>query len=251
MSTAFDPGIVKTLAVDNLTSNKVLRTGVHTRSRDAGSSSHAGSEDFAALPLADWVYLRTSFTEDLQDSAFWSQRQEDYRNHRQEALLASPTLDAQVDIETNSKDGDRSSALCDGSHHPGLWSSTQAGVTGCNTDYIQIRDGCSLTAPLMATYCGSSLPPVVRSFSNCLHVRFVSDGSVTGAGFQASYIITPNVCTVNNGGCGSALICVPSGATGKKCLSSQLYAFVIRRVERSAEPNIGECKTTFCISFCT
>ncbi|XP_068115999.1 astacin-like metalloendopeptidase [Hyperolius riggenbachi] len=58
----------------------------------------------------------------------------------------------------------------------------------CSSDYIKIYDGPSKASPLLAgRTCGSSLPPPVVSSSRHLLMEFITDSTVTGSGFQASY----------------------------------------------------------------
>lgn len=52
---------------------------------------------------------------------------------------------------------------------------------------LQIYDGMTEDDPLIGTYCGSNIPPLIISVSNVLFVRFYSDVSVSGAGFNATY----------------------------------------------------------------
>nr|AYH91780.1 deleted in malignant brain tumors 1 protein [Pomacea canaliculata] len=63
-------------------------------------------------------------------------------------------------------------------------------ATGCSADYLQFRDGSSQTSPHIATYCGTAVPPVVRSFSNIMYIVFHTDYSVTGYGFRATFSIS-------------------------------------------------------------
>lgn len=42
--------------------------------------------------------------------------------------------------------------------------------------------------PLKGKYCGDAVPPIIRSTSNVLLVRFYTDSSVDGAGFNATYV---------------------------------------------------------------
>ena len=42
--------------------------------------------------------------------------------------------------------------------------------------------------PSKGKYCGQEVPPIIRSTSNVLLVRFYSDSSVSGAGFNATYV---------------------------------------------------------------
>ncbi|XP_053373742.1 deleted in malignant brain tumors 1 protein-like isoform X2 [Mercenaria mercenaria] len=73
----------------------------------------------------------------------------------------------------------------------------------CSYDYLDIYDGPSLTSPLIGRYCGDGIPSEqIRSTSNTMTINFVTDSSVTRAGFRAAYNTTyykPNyVCYPNN-----------------------------------------------------
>ncbi|XP_069481361.1 embryonic protein UVS.2-like [Ambystoma mexicanum] len=58
----------------------------------------------------------------------------------------------------------------------------------CVSDYVKIYDGDSKTAPvLLNKACGSGLPPPFTSSGNEMLVEFVTDDSITGSGFKASY----------------------------------------------------------------
>ena len=51
-------------------------------------------------------------------------------------------------------------------------------------------DGGNVQAALLGQrFCGTSLPPVLRSTGNLMLLRFVTDGSVAYNGFQANYTI--------------------------------------------------------------
>ncbi|KAI1888819.1 hypothetical protein AGOR_G00172680 [Albula goreensis] len=59
--------------------------------------------------------------------------------------------------------------------------------SGCNNDFLEIREGNS-TGPLVGRFCGSSLPSNYTSLvGHVLWAKFVSDGSVSGAGFRATF----------------------------------------------------------------
>lgn len=58
----------------------------------------------------------------------------------------------------------------------------------CVYDYLEIRDGHEETSPLIGRYCGYRIPGDIKSKSNKLYVKFVSDGSVQKAGFAANYV---------------------------------------------------------------
>ncbi|HEX8329206.1 MAG TPA: CARDB domain-containing protein [Hymenobacter sp.] len=55
-------------------------------------------------------------------------------------------------------------------------------------DYVRIYDGTSVNAPLLASYTGYQLPPLVMATnaSGALTVQFTSDGSATSTGFDAT-----------------------------------------------------------------
>src|SRR5438034_693541 len=47
----------------------------------------------------------------------------------------------------------------------------------CRYDYVEVRDGHSPENALLGKFCGYKIPPVVRSTSNKLLVKFRSDES--------------------------------------------------------------------------
>jgi len=55
-------------------------------------------------------------------------------------------------------------------------------------DYLEIRDGHEESSPLIGRYCGYKIPDDIKSNSNKLYVKFVSDGSVQKAGFAANFV---------------------------------------------------------------
>ncbi|XP_040824205.1 cubilin [Ochotona curzoniae] len=57
----------------------------------------------------------------------------------------------------------------------------------CSKDFVEIREG-NATGQLVGRYCGNSLPHNYSSImGHILWIRFVSDGSGSGTGFQASF----------------------------------------------------------------
>ncbi|KAK7489454.1 hypothetical protein BaRGS_00019253, partial [Batillaria attramentaria] len=60
----------------------------------------------------------------------------------------------------------------------------------CQDDFVEIRDGSTEFSPLLGErYCGTTLPPLIRSTQNLMWIRFRSD-NVTGndeIGFSATY----------------------------------------------------------------
>ena len=57
----------------------------------------------------------------------------------------------------------------------------------CAYDYVEVRDGSSESSPLLGRFCGYDKPGDLKGSSNQLWLKFVSDGSVSKAGFSASF----------------------------------------------------------------
>ena len=58
----------------------------------------------------------------------------------------------------------------------------------CNKDFLEIREGNS-TGPLVSRLCGIRLPSNYTSVTgHILWLRFRSDASVSGVGFQANFV---------------------------------------------------------------
>lgn len=55
----------------------------------------------------------------------------------------------------------------------------------CRAAGLEIRDGGTLVAPLIAKYCGSITPGTLRSSGNTIHVRYFNTVQNPGTGFQA------------------------------------------------------------------
>ncbi|MGH0131801.1 UNVERIFIED_CONTAM: hypothetical protein FKN15_059903 [Acipenser sinensis] len=72
----------------------------------------------------------------------------------------------------------------------------------CTYDYLEIRDGEADDSPLIGHYCGYVKPDDVKSTSNKLWMKFVSDGSINKAGFAANFFKEVDECSrPDNGGC--------------------------------------------------
>jgi len=63
--------------------------------------------------------------------------------------------------------------------------------TGCQYDYVEIFDGKSVNAPNLGRYCGGNMPSPIRSSTNELFLRFISDQTISHTGFVASYTAEP------------------------------------------------------------
>lgn len=64
----------------------------------------------------------------------------------------------------------------------------------CSFDYVEVRNGGTVTSPLIGKYCGSKLPPILTSFSNQLYLTFKSDQSRNYAGFELEWDATATGC---------------------------------------------------------
>ncbi|XP_055631741.1 tolloid-like protein 1 [Toxorhynchites rutilus septentrionalis] len=64
----------------------------------------------------------------------------------------------------------------------------------CAYDYVEVRDGDSADSRLIGVFCGYKTPPDMRSSSNKMFVKFVSDGSVQKAGFLATFVKEVDEC---------------------------------------------------------
>ncbi|XP_039438500.1 tolloid-like protein 1 [Culex pipiens pallens] len=71
----------------------------------------------------------------------------------------------------------------------------------CAYDYVEVRDGDSPDAREIGTFCGYKIPPDVRSTSNKMYVKFVSDPSVQKAGFLATLVKEVDECERNDHSC--------------------------------------------------
>ena len=58
----------------------------------------------------------------------------------------------------------------------------------CVCDYIEIRDGPDAQSALIGTYCGYKMPEDIKSTTNQLYVKFISDRYVNKAGFAATFM---------------------------------------------------------------
>ncbi len=54
-----------------------------------------------------------------------------------------------------------------------------------NFDYIYVYDGTDITAPLLSTLNGTTIPPSIISSGTCITIRITTDGSVQHDGFAA------------------------------------------------------------------
>ncbi|MDO9186715.1 MAG: T9SS type A sorting domain-containing protein [Bacteroidia bacterium] len=68
------------------------------------------------------------------------------------------------------------------------------------SDKVRIYDGSDTTGNLIGTACGNTLPATITSTGGAMYIRFTSDISYSGAGWEASYTSTtapPVYCSGN------------------------------------------------------
>jgi len=58
----------------------------------------------------------------------------------------------------------------------------------CVYDYVEVRDGHEDSSRLLGKYCGHRMPHDVKSTTNKMYVKFVSDASVQKGGFAAVFV---------------------------------------------------------------
>lgn len=58
----------------------------------------------------------------------------------------------------------------------------------CSLDSVTVYEGTAANGTKIQTFCGSNLPPISQSADNVLAIKFVSDSSVSGDGFNAQYV---------------------------------------------------------------
>ncbi|KAK1175725.1 tolloid-like protein 1 isoform X1 [Acipenser oxyrinchus oxyrinchus] len=72
----------------------------------------------------------------------------------------------------------------------------------CAYDYLEVRDGNTENSPLIGRFCGYDKPEDIRSTSNILWMKFISDGTVNKAGFATNFFKEEDECAKpDNGGC--------------------------------------------------
>ncbi|XP_044159787.1 tumor necrosis factor-inducible gene 6 protein [Bufo gargarizans] len=59
--------------------------------------------------------------------------------------------------------------------------------TDCLSDYLEVYDSYDDVHNLVGRFCGDMLPDDIISTGNVMTLKFLSDGSVTGGGFQIKY----------------------------------------------------------------
>lgn len=106
--------------------------------------------------------------------------------------------------------------------------------TVCAYDFVEVRDGSSEKSPLLGRFCGYDKPDDIKSSSNQLWLKFVSDGSVNKAGFAANFF---------KGSSLRQLTCSVFFDSGNSTLSVLLlFFFVLPEVDECSSPDKGHCE---------
>jgi tolkin protein len=71
----------------------------------------------------------------------------------------------------------------------------------CVYDYVEVRDGHEDNSRVIGKFCGHKMPPDVKSTTNKMYVKFVSDASVQKAGFAATFVKEFDECATDTHGC--------------------------------------------------
>ncbi|XP_055381621.1 dorsal-ventral patterning protein tolloid isoform X2 [Condylostylus longicornis] len=71
----------------------------------------------------------------------------------------------------------------------------------CVYDYVEVRDGDNAEARVIGIFCGYKPPPNMKSTSNTMWIKFVSDSSVQKAGFSAIFMKEVDECETAEHGC--------------------------------------------------
>lgn len=59
----------------------------------------------------------------------------------------------------------------------------------CFYDYLEVRDGVSSNADLIAKLCGNTKPSTQHSTASAMYLRFRTDNIIVHKGFKAKYSI--------------------------------------------------------------
>lgn len=85
--------------------------------------------------------------------------------------------------------------------------------SGCRYDYLDVHDGASSSDKRLSRHCGTNVPSPIKSTTNKMHLRFVTDHSINDRGFKITWrSVTPPV------------ICAPSEfkCKNEKCIDRSL-----------------------------
>ncbi|XP_045491488.1 LOW QUALITY PROTEIN: cubilin homolog [Colias croceus] len=61
---------------------------------------------------------------------------------------------------------------------------TAIGISKCDCDFVEIKDGINPDSLVIGTFCGHTLPPEIISSSNLMGIRLSTDGEIVSSGFE-------------------------------------------------------------------
>ncbi|XP_013175197.1 PREDICTED: cubilin-like [Papilio xuthus] len=71
---------------------------------------------------------------------------------------------------------------------------TAIGISTCNCDFVEFRDGINPNSLIIGTYCGHTLPPQIHSTYEYMSVRLATDGEIASSGFEAVLSAKESLC---------------------------------------------------------
>lgn len=97
-----------------------------------------------------------------------------------------------------------------------------------NRDRLNVYNGASITAPLVASVTGVNAPNqpfrIQASTTGCVTVQFVSDGSVVGPGFALTWSCSPLACTGTSFNNPVVINSLPFNQSGTTCNDASNFA---------------------------
>ncbi|CAG5044806.1 unnamed protein product [Parnassius apollo] len=71
---------------------------------------------------------------------------------------------------------------------------TALGMSKCDCDLVEIRDGLNPDSLVIDTYCGHTLPPQIHSSLNHMLIRLKTDGEIASSGFEITLTAKESIC---------------------------------------------------------
>ncbi|CAK1578705.1 unnamed protein product [Parnassius mnemosyne] len=71
---------------------------------------------------------------------------------------------------------------------------TALGISKCDCDLVEIRDGINPDSLVIDTFCGHTLPPQIHSSLNHMLIRLKTDGEIASSGFEITLTAKESIC---------------------------------------------------------